>query len=627
MALAGVVSGCGVGPAATKSLPETVTAGVQGAIHGGQNPVGMATVSLMAASTLGYGTAPSVLSTTKTDSGGNFTLPGHVCPVPDSLVYIQATGGDSGDGVNSAINLVGVIGKCSAALPTLNVIVNEVTTAAAAYVLAPFASVTASGTGIGTSPTNIAGLNNAAGPAGNLVNINSGAARAVNEVPGLILPAAELNSLGDILAACVNTSGPGSTNCGTLFDNTTAGGVRPSDTFQAALNIALHPGANVATLFGLASGNPPFAGGLTATPKDFAVMIGYNGANIAGSSGTAGVAIDAAGNAWIATGNTNGGANPNPVHQLNEISPAGVYLSGTAGYGSAYINGPEQVAIDQLGHVFVAQSIGNNLLEFDSSGNFMHSTTSTAFANCNGAAIDATGNIWVSNFNGTQVVEITTDGVTSTGNSFNTGRTGVGVAINQSAVWVANYNNGFPTGTVSMITLPTDATATLSPGGTPSAMALDSNGAAWTTLVHSVAKFDHTGALVSGGGFAQNSTGIPQDIAIDGLNQAWVSNYLGYVAPPNGNPGSLIQLANDGTVLSPNDGFVGTGVINAGPQVPGGIAIDGSGNVWITGYAVADANGTSATTGNVVAEVIGIAAPVVTPMSVAVTANKLGTRP
>ncbi|HEY5329827.1 MAG TPA: hypothetical protein VIJ79_08095 [Acidobacteriaceae bacterium] len=622
------MSGCGVGPMPAKSIPETVVAGVQGTIHGGQNPVRFANVDLMAAGTGGYGTAPAVLSSIQSDTNGNFTLPGHKCPVPDSLVYIQATGGDSGDGTNSAIDLVAVVGKCSAAVSTLNVVVNEVTTVAAAYVLAPFASVTASGTGIATSPANVAGLNNAAGPANNLVNIGSGTARAVNEISGLILPTAEIDSLGDILAACVNTNGPGSANCATLFANTTVSGVAPTDTFQAALNIALHPGANVGTLFGLASANPPFAGGLTGTPKDFAVMIGYNGANIDGSSGTNGVAIDAAGNAWIATGNTNGGANPNPVHQLNEISPAGVYLSGTAGYGAAYIDGPEQVAIDRLGHVFVAQSIGNDLLEFDSSGNFMHSTTSTAFANCNGAAIDATGNIWVSNFNGTQVVEITTDGTTSTGNAFNTGRTGAGVAIDQSAVWVSNYNNGFPTGTVSMIALPADATATLSPGGTPSAMALDANGAAWTTLVHSVAKFDNTGALVSGGGFAQNATGVPQDIAIDGLNQAWVSNFQGpFVASPNTNPGSLIQMANDGTVLSPNDGFVGTGAIASGPQVPGGIAIDGSGNVWISGYAVANANNGSSVTENVVAEVIGIAAPVVTPLSVAVTGNEVGMRP
>ena len=109
-----------------------------------------------------------------------------------------------------------------------------------------------------------------------------------------------------------------------------------------------------------------------------------------------------------------------------------MYLSGAVGYGFSAIDGPEAVAIDQSGHVFLACSDGNDLLEFDSSGNLLHNITSTAFANPNGAAVDAAGNIWVSNFNGSQVVEITVNGSSITGNAFNTGNTGVGVAINQS---------------------------------------------------------------------------------------------------------------------------------------------------------------------------------------------------
>jgi hypothetical protein len=617
-----LVSGCGMGSPLTKTGLQAEVFGIQGVIHGGQQPVRSGTVSLMAASTSGYGNPPVLLSTTPVGSDGSFQLPGHICPTPDSLVYIQATAGDSGKGANTAINLVSVLGNCSAALSSLNVVVNEVTTVAAAYVLAPFASVTAGGTGIGTSATNIAGLNNAGSVATNLININSGMPRGSGEISGVILPSNELNMLGDIIASCVNTEGPGSTNCGTLFTNTTVAGVVPTDTFQAALNIALHPGANVSNLFALASSSPPFYTATASAPSDFALMIGYNGGGIANSSGTNGVAIDAAGNAWIGTGNKNGGNYGNSVHSLTEISPAGVYLSGAVGYGTSYVNGPEELAIDQNGNVFVACSGSNNLLEFDSSGNLLHNITSTAFANPNGAAVDTAGNIWVSNFASSQVVEITVNGSAITGNAFNTGNTGVGVAINQSTVWVANYNNGSSTGTVSKIALSNDAIATLSPGGAPSAMALDSNGAAWTTLVHTVAKFDNTGALVSGGGFASQS-GIPQDIAIDGLNRAWVSNYPG----PYTAPGSLIELANDGTLLSSNDGFVGTGVIPTGPQVPGGIAIDGSGNVWITGYALADANADSSVSGNVVAEVIGVAAPVKTPLSVAVTNNTIASRP
>ena len=186
------------------AVSQVEPAAVKGSVHGGQQPVGSALVTQMAASTAGYGNAPTVLANTVSGSDGSFTLPGHICPTPDSLVYIQATGGDAGDGPNSAINLVAIVGNCSAATSSLTVNVDEVTTVAAAYALAPFASVTATGTGIGTTSTNITGLNNAAGPANNLVNIATGQARGVNEVAGLILPTDELNALADILASCVN---------------------------------------------------------------------------------------------------------------------------------------------------------------------------------------------------------------------------------------------------------------------------------------------------------------------------------------------------------------------------------------------------------------------------------------
>jgi hypothetical protein len=54
---------------------------------------------------------------------------------------------------------------------------------------------------------------------------------------------------------------------------------------------------------------------------------------------------------------------------------------------------------------------------------------------------------------------------------------------------------------------------------------------------------------------------------------------------------------------------------------PEGIAIDGSGDVWITGYNdLASAYG-------FVTEIIGVAAPVTTPNSVASSANMYGVRP
>ena len=95
-----------------------------------------------------------------------------------------------------------------------------------------------------------------------------------------------------------------------------------------------------------------------------------------------------------------------------------------------------------------------------------------------------------------------------------------------------------------------------------------------------------------------------------------------------------MELSSSGAVVSPAYGYQPTsGAPNTGGSglqaltsnllvTPGGIAIDGSGNVWLTGvdyYATGAAN--------FVTEVLGIAAPVVTPQSVAVKNNRIASRP
>jgi len=69
---------------------------------------------------------------------------------------------------------------------------------------------------------------------------------------------------------------------------------------------------------------------------------------------------------------------------------------------------------------------------------------------------------------------------------------------------------------------------------------------------------------------------------------------------------TVSEFSNSGAPLSPSAGF--DGGAGVGP------VIDGAGNVW---YSYPSG----------LAEVIGAATPVVTPLSVGVRDNKLGTRP
>ncbi len=616
-----LLGGCAVSGSPFAATSASAGAFLSGSVHGGQQPVGGALVSLMAPGTTGYGSAPTLIATTTTDAGGNFQLPSYTCPANAQLTYLYVTGGNAGSGLNGALAEAAVLGPCSSLSPQTFVVVSEVTTVVAAYVLSPFAAVTAGITGIGAPSTNLQGLANTFGPANNLVNFSNGAANSPNAFSGITLPQAELNTLANILASCVNSSGAGSTTCKALFAAATPPGstTAPVDTFQAALNIALNPGSQVSTLYGLSSASAPFQPVLTSAPSDFTVAIAYTGAGIAAGGGTAGVAIDGSGNAFVANGTYQGGT-PNPVHAIVEITPAG--LMSSFGQNSG-ISGPDQMAFDTAGNLLLADSANNNVLKFSANGSLLGTFTAASFSNPNGLAIGMDGlTSWVSSFNakpGTSapgLTHIDSNGSQLAGSPVTAGYTGAGVAIDAAAIWVANANFvNSSGGSVTRVDVNTLAPVSVTfANDNASAMAIDRGGNAWTTLTHNVAKISDAVAVV---GTYSTGSGIPQDIFFDGLNRAWVSNYTGSTTKP----GSVIVYDDSGNLISPLAGYTGSGIIPGG-QVPGGIAIDGSGNVWITGVALTS-SGTFSQTGNAVAELIGAAAPVVTPL---ITANRNGTR-
>jgi streptogramin lyase len=127
-----------------------------------------------------------------------------------------------------------------------------------------------------------------------------------------------------------------------------------------------------------------------------------------------------------------------------------------------------------------------------------------------------------------------------------------------------------------------------------------------------VSKFTNvtTGSAFSGGG-----TSVPDGIAIDGAGNVWVSNQSA-VSPAT--TAGVSEYNNSGTALSPSVGYTSRALFNGAD-----VGIDGSGNVWVANAVVAGtfANGTN------VVEFVGAAAPVATPLSVAVATGKLGARP
>ncbi len=192
-------------------------------------------------------------------------------------VYLYVWGGDSGgSGANSAIGLMSVLGTCpgsgnfTAAVPF--VFVNGVSTVAAAYAMAGFATdathVSSSGSGLEMARIAIA-FDHAEG----FANPATGFANTVLPArPGSIVPQRGIDTLANILSSCINSGGPGSADCAILFRGTGSGEAEPGDTANAALAIAHHPAVNVPALYGLQpSVGAPFLPDLGSAPEDFSV--------------------------------------------------------------------------------------------------------------------------------------------------------------------------------------------------------------------------------------------------------------------------------------------------------------------------------------------------------------------
>jgi RHS repeat-associated protein len=263
-----------------------------GDAYGGQQPIAGSHIYLFAVSINGYGSAPISLlqgAGVSLDSSGNgyivsgadggFSISNLYvtnCPTPQSTVYLQIFGGDPGDGSNNPlIDLVSVMPYSCSQLPTApEVNVNELTTVAAAWALLRYATVSTSS--FASSSDNSQGLQAAATYANNLV---SGFFATVNGTAyngALNVPVATINTVGDILAECVN-SGPGAPACTQLLAAATPpGGTAPGDTFQAALDIALNPSQNVSNLFYLVPANAPFEPTLSAAPANWDITYGVS---------------------------------------------------------------------------------------------------------------------------------------------------------------------------------------------------------------------------------------------------------------------------------------------------------------------------------------------------------------
>ena len=626
------LTGCSL----TSTQPTSTASGasIQGKVHGGQQPISGAHVYLLAANTTGYGgsgmaasatnASISLLSATSTglsDSvgayvltgpDGSFSISGDYTCTANTQVYAYALGGNPGAGTNSAAGLLAILGACpsSGVFPSSTYVwINEVSTIAAAYSFAGFATdathVSSSGTALA-----ITGISNAFANAANLVGQATGTAATANVANTGTVPQTEINTLANILASCVNSTGAvtGPTNptpCYTLFNNAQSAGSSgtiPTDTATAAINIAHNPGSNIAALYGIPTPAAAFAPALTAQPNDFTLAITITQSLPQPYQ----LAIDASGNVWVTNGSTS-----TVAEFTNSGSLVSVFSQSTNG-----IVEPTGIAIDLSGDAWVSNFVLSSVSEIAANGTNLSGTNGyryPALANGltspNAIAIDASGDAWVANQQGTNLIELSPSGANISGTN---GYRGTGLnnpyalAFDAAGnIWTANYGSNTVTKLVPSGN-GTDTSTQYAVGGInqPYGVAIDSTGNIWVAnRNNSVSELSSSGTAISpSGGYTGGGLSLPQFIAIDGAGNAWITNYNA----------ALAEFSNSGTAITPTTGYLSPSMLN-----PVGVAIDPSGNVWVT-------NGDYSTS---LTEFIGAAVPVVTPLVAAVKNNTIASRP
>jgi hypothetical protein len=348
------------------------------------------------------------------------------------------------------------------------------------------------------------------------------------------------------------------------------------------------------------------------------ILVAAGGAN-AGTQAPLNIALDPSGNAWVVGGSSQAGGGSGSTTSnggaLSEISPSlsptlpYISLASTTTVGNT--NGP--LAIDGLGNVWTDGAAG--LTEFNNTGAQIASNTGAGvsgnpvgYLSLESLIFDSKStSLWGSEAQLGEFYQISP-------------KDGSGIF---DYSWVA-ARNGVYTNIVA------DSVGNVYGCRVKPGQEFDVFNASNTTAT-SVASYP-----------ISTGRGCGQQMAMDGA---------GHIFTVTGSTGSTITpgiidefnvTSSAITLVSPTTGYTGTTsgetpTINGDPNAPivtiggfrgknGGVAsaaIDGSGNLWVLNVDT----GTDASTGNVLVKYVGIAAPIVTPTSLALQFGEVGVKP
>ena len=651
-----LLAGCGMNQMSAIT-PNMESPAMAGRAFGGQQPVVGATISVVAMGTSGYGSTGTILASVTTDSGGNFRFPPgmYSCPQPDTPVYLLGIGGNSGAGENPSAVLGAGLGTCANGKNAF-VIMNEVTTVGLAFTLAQFFSPTLGGGNAendwfgGPSTTSGGTVHYSKGLAmGNNVTIPTIVFNAIGAANQTVANASgttytvewqKINTIANILSNCVNSSGSTSTTetrttCGKLFRYTRVSATsRPSDTLQAAVQMALFPSVEINNLYNLITSTPQFSPYLSAPPNDWTIGVGYTTAalGLAVDTGTISTLdIDASGRIWFPS-NAAGKAG------AAYFDPASQSFNGP--FNSTGLVHPQQVAIDANGFAWYNDSAAATV-----AGYLTTAPMTTETVSLQNTVSDS---LTVGGDNRINVGITTTNSLVHVLANISADRSSYALAPTITFPFTVTSMAGDTSNgdAVTITDLAREAMqghyVTAVPETTEIFGANDNSGQVIFTGDDHVAvrSYSGTGNAANDGlciystGNCYNFTGARRNaaegIAISGGKHLWAteSEDGSVLHIPVSNPsgtGASVYLNLTLRRVPATEYLHGPG--NGGTATtPTGVGVDATGNVWMSN---AGCNVTGCTPGNfTLTEIVGVAAPTITPVSAQITSgNLVGTLP